>query len=157
MELGVYFLDAGKECRARNADNVCDGVVGVTVLPKLSNAARFRHQHVQPLKKLIENDAVGHDGLKVGIVRANVANHLLLVVERKVVPGGTVLADGAVAAAEPPLAPGAGTAAMTVRLTEGVPNRAVELVVDFVTNGNALLGGGFVDEVLSDFLVIFIV
>lgn len=46
---------------------------------------------------------------------------------------------------------------MTVRLTEGVPNRAVELVVDFVTDGNALLGGGFVDEVLSDFLVIFIV
>lgn len=37
---------------------------------------------------------------------------------------------------------------MKVRLAEHVPDRAVELVVDFVADGNALLGDEIIDEVL---------
>ena len=46
---------------------------------------------------------------------------------------------------------------MTVRFTEGVPNRAVELVVDFVADGYALSGGGIVDVAFLDLRAVFIV
>ena len=119
--------------------------------------AGFRHQLVQTLEQLLKYDAVDHEAVKIGgLVLADVAEYLPLIVEREAVPGNAVLTDGTVAAAEPPLASGTGTAAVTVRLTEGVPDWVVELVVDLVADGNALFGGGIVDEMLSDLLLVFI-
>ena len=157
MKQGFGLLDPRKKGCAGDADDICNGAVRVTGKAELAYAAGVRHQLVQPLEKLFKNDAVGYDGLKVGrLIRPDIAEHFLLVVERKVIPGGAVFADRTVSLAEPPAVSGARATLVSVGLSEGAPDGLVVGLVHLFGHWDTLLSAWDVDGMLSDWLRIFL-
>jgi hypothetical protein len=77
----LRLLDPRKKGCAWNADDICNGAVGVPGKAELPYAAGVWHQLVQSLEKLFKDDAVGYERFKVKIVRSNITENLLLVVE----------------------------------------------------------------------------
>lgn len=104
-ELLLGLLQAGQECRPLDADLLGDGLVGETFLAELTDAACFRHELVQTMKKLGEHHLIGEDLLdERSVVRHVVAESAFAVRQRIVKGDGCVvveLAVEAVAVAQP--------------------------------------------------------
>ena len=107
-ELLLSLLQAGQECRPLYADLLGDGLVGESFLAEFADAACFRHELVQTVKKLAEHHLIGEDLLDEWSVVRHVVAESSFAVRQWIVKGdGRVVVELAVEAvpvAQPPFA-----------------------------------------------------
>nr|DAN05182.1 MAG TPA: hypothetical protein [Caudoviricetes sp.] len=154
-QLLLGLLQAGQECCALDADDVGDGLVREAFLPEFADAACFRHELVQTMKKLGEHHLIGEDLLdERSVVRHVVAESAFAVRQRIVKRDGRVVAEfavEAVAVAQPPFA---ARAEAFAAILHAFPQRrapAVVLAILVLRDLVPLLGGLVVDAILLGF------